>query len=111
MRAVVHVCPPTSIIIMMCHSFTKKGASSSPPLQACNRLSLVCVPLYETLGETAIEYIMQHSGCRLVATQGTRLGRVAAAVKTMQAVEAVVYWGEAEEADIKVGNDLYLAGG
>jgi long-subunit acyl-CoA synthetase (AMP-forming) len=29
--------------------------------QACNRMSLHCVPLYDTLGENAIEYIINHS--------------------------------------------------
>jgi long-chain acyl-CoA synthetase len=31
-------------------------------MQACNRMNLYCVPLYDTLGENAIEYIMKHSG-------------------------------------------------
>ncbi len=30
--------------------------------QACNRQSVYCVPLYDTLGENAIEYIINHSG-------------------------------------------------
>ncbi len=29
--------------------------------QACNRLSLHCVPLYDSLGENAIEYIINHA--------------------------------------------------
>ena len=38
-----------------------------PPLlllllsQACNRQSYHCAPLYDTLGENAIEYIINHS--------------------------------------------------
>jgi hypothetical protein len=31
------------------------------PLQACNRMSYQCVPLYDTLGENAVEYIINHS--------------------------------------------------
>jgi hypothetical protein len=30
-------------------------------LQACNRMSMCCVPLYDSLGENAIEYIINHS--------------------------------------------------
>lgn len=31
-------------------------------MQACNRMNLYCVPLYDTLGENAIEFIVKHSG-------------------------------------------------
>lgn len=31
-------------------------------MQACNRMSIYCVPLYDSLGEHAIEYIINHSG-------------------------------------------------
>ncbi len=31
------------------------------PPQACNRMSMQCVPLYDSLGENAIEYIVNHS--------------------------------------------------
>jgi long-chain acyl-CoA synthetase len=44
----------------------------------------VCVPLYETLGEDAIEYILGHSEARLVVVQGKRLGRVAKALAAVQ---------------------------
>jgi hypothetical protein len=32
--------------------------------QACNRMSYQCVPLYDTLGENAVEYIINHSEVR-----------------------------------------------
>eukprot|EP00967_Tisochrysis_lutea_P110981 scaffold174149_cov22-Tisochrysis_lutea.AAC.3 len=38
-------------------------------MRAMNRMSAVCVPLYETLGENAIEYIIQHSGAKMVISQ------------------------------------------
>jgi hypothetical protein len=69
------------------------------------------VPLYETLGEDAIEYILDHSGARLVAVAAKRLGRVARALKVAgKAVEAVVYFGgEPQKEDAEVGA-AYLAG-
>ncbi|KAF5827353.1 hypothetical protein DUNSADRAFT_795 [Dunaliella salina] len=38
-------------------------------MEAMNRMSAVCVPLYETLGENAIEYIVEHSDTKLVVAQ------------------------------------------
>lgn len=41
------------------------GANSAEwmmAMQACNRMNLYCVPLYDTLGENAIDYIVEHSG-------------------------------------------------
>jgi hypothetical protein len=32
--------------------------------QACNRQTVACVPLYDTLGDNAIEYIIKHSGAQ-----------------------------------------------
>jgi len=83
------------------------GNLAAPPymlscMQACNRMSYVCVPLYETLGETAIEFILQHSEVKLVFIQGSRLGRMARALKQVQKMQAVVYWGDASMADIQV---------
>jgi hypothetical protein len=71
-------------------------------LQACNRMSYVCVPLYETLGEDAIEYILEHSEARMVVVAGKRLGRMAAALKQVDKLAGVVYWGEAAPADLRV---------
>lgn len=31
-------------------------------MQACNRMTIYCVPLYDSLGESAVEYIIKHSG-------------------------------------------------
>ncbi|GBF97083.1 hypothetical protein Rsub_10094 [Raphidocelis subcapitata] len=73
-------------------------------MQACNRNNFICVPLYETLGEDAIEYILGHSEARLVVVQGRRLGRVAKALGAVQdsQVVAIVHFGEgASGADIK----------
>lgn len=31
-------------------------------LQACNRSTVYCVPLYDVLGDHSVEYIIEHSG-------------------------------------------------
>ena len=38
------------------------------PTQTMNRMSAVCVPLYETLGDNVIEYIVQHAGTKLIVS-------------------------------------------
>ncbi|KAI8475864.1 MAG: hypothetical protein J3K34DRAFT_17054 [Monoraphidium minutum] len=73
-------------------------------MQACNRNNFVCVPLYETLGEDAIEYILGHSEARVVFVNGKRLGRVAAALGAVPRgqVSAVVHFGGGEsKADLE----------
>jgi hypothetical protein len=71
-------------------------------LQACNRMSYVCVPLYETLGENAVEFILQHADVQLVFVEGCRMARMVKALREVHQVQAVVYWGPASTADIKV---------
>lgn len=64
-------------------------------MQGCNYLNLVCVPLYETLGETAIEYIINHAECRLVLTSAAKLPIVAEALPNLKTkLDALVYWGQ-----------------
>eukprot|EP00878_Enallax_costatus_P008716 GHUV01009110.1.p1 GENE.GHUV01009110.1~~GHUV01009110.1.p1 ORF type:complete len:512 (+),score=126.28 GHUV01009110.1:442-1977(+) len=72
-------------------------------MQACNRMSYVCVPLYETLGESAIEYILEHSEAQVAVVAGKRLSRVASALKLIpkDQMVALVYWGEASPKDIQ----------
>ncbi len=36
-------------------------------LQGCNRMSLACVPVYDTLGDNAVEYIIQHANAQVGA--------------------------------------------
>jgi acyl-CoA synthetase (AMP-forming)/AMP-acid ligase II len=71
-------------------------------LQACNRMSYVCVPLYETLGETAVEFILQHADVQMVFVEGARMARMVKALKDVHKLQALVYWGHASTADIKV---------
>ena len=46
-------------------------------LQACNRQSLYCVPLYDSLGENAIEYIVEHSESTIVFASSDKLVKTA----------------------------------
>ncbi len=77
-------------------------------------MSYVCVPLYETLGEDSIEYILEHSGARVVVVAGKRLGRVAAALKSAGTqLAGLVYWGQPAPGDLRVsvGGGLGRRGG
>lgn len=49
-------------------------------MQACNRQGLYCVPLYDSLGENAIEYILEHSESSAVFVETSKLGKLAAAL-------------------------------
>ena len=42
-------------------------------MQACNRQAFTCVPLYDTLGENAIEYICNHAEISLIFTADNKL--------------------------------------
>ncbi len=72
-------------------------------MQACNRTSAVCVPLYDSLGENAIEFIINHSEAVLVLVATEKLANLAKATeKTKGTLKTVVYWGAGNDAAIKV---------
>eukprot|EP00955_Chlamydomonas_euryale_P104517 365573-Chlamydomonas_euryale.AAC.3 len=72
--------------------------------QACNRLNTVCVPLYDSLGENAIEYIINHAEAAVAFVATTKLGALAKALdKTKDTLKTIVYWGKGDAAAIKVG--------
>jgi len=78
-------------------------------MEAMNRMSAVCVPLYETLGENAIEYIVEHSDTKLVVAQGCKLPAIAKALaKGAKDVvkSGVVYWGSADPKQIQAIESL-----
>jgi long-chain acyl-CoA synthetase len=65
---------------------------------------MVCVPLYGTLGDEALEYIVDHSETRLVVVAAARLPLLAKALPKLKApIEALVYWGDADAAALQVG--------
>jgi long-subunit acyl-CoA synthetase (AMP-forming) len=66
--------------------------------QGCNRTSLQCVPLYDTLGEKAIEYVMSHSETKFVVAAGSKLAGLAKSLKGFKGkLLGVAYWGPAPE--------------
>ena len=71
--------------------------------QACNRQSVYCVPLYDTLGENAIEYIISHSESTIVFTSALNFPKLAQALpKVKEQLKTVVYWGKADSANEQV---------
>jgi long-chain acyl-CoA synthetase len=75
-----------------------------PDLQACNRMSYECVPLYDTLGENAVEFIINHSEAVITIVDGRKLGSLAGAVKGINTAQFknVVYWGAEDAAAVQV---------
>ena len=58
-----------------------------------------CVPLYDTLGENAIEYIINHSEASFVVVSSAKLAAFAGALpKITQPLKGVCYWGPAPAA-------------
>ncbi len=80
--------------------FVRESATcAAVTLQACNRMSLYCVPLYDSLGENAIEYIINHSEASVVFAALDKLGNLAKALPhVLELVKTVVYWGSGDQA-------------
>ncbi|WIA13533.1 hypothetical protein OEZ85_007105 [Tetradesmus obliquus] len=67
-------------------------------MQGCNRTSLQCVPLYDTLGDKAIEYVLGHSEAKFVVAAGAKLAGLAKSLKGVKGqLLGVAYWGEAPQ--------------
>ena len=63
-------------------------------LQACNRQSIYCVPLYDSLGENAVEYIINHSESSILFVSKEKLDTVIQALpKAHKGLKTLVYWG------------------
>lgn len=70
-------------------------------LQACNRMSYVCVPLYDSLGEGAVEYIVKHAATKVVFTSTQNLPKLAKSLPQLAGVvQTVVYWGSGDASTI-----------
>jgi len=68
-------------------------------MQACNRANAKCVPLYDTLGENAVEYILNHAECKAVFVASNKLGNLLKSKGNMATIKVIVYWGTASEED------------
>ena len=64
------------------------------PAQACNRTASYCVPLYDSLGENAIEFIIKHSEATIVFVASDKAANLAKALPLCkELVKTVVFWG------------------
>ena len=76
----------------------------SAAVQACNRHTVYCVPLYDSLGENAIEFIIHQAEVSLACTAGDKMAQLVKAIpKIKDTLKVVVYWGTADSASIQVG--------
>lgn len=71
-------------------------------MQSANRRALRVVPLYDTLGDDAVQYVLDHAGCTAVFCLGAKLADLAKALAKTHAgtVRLVVWWGEAKKSDV-----------
>jgi long-subunit acyl-CoA synthetase (AMP-forming) len=61
------------------------------------------VPLYDTLGETAIEFIMNHAEIKFVVGNAAKLPAVLKALKGFKGqLKGIAYWGTAPADVVKV---------
>jgi long-chain acyl-CoA synthetase len=63
-------------------------------MQACNRQTAYCVPLYDSLGENAIEYIIHHAEVTVAFTSAEKFPQLLKAIPMVKdRLQTVVYWG------------------
>ena len=66
-------------------------------LQACNRQNAYCVPLYDTLGPDAVEYIIGHAEITVVFASAIKMrALVEPLIRSKGKVEALIVWGEVD---------------
>eukprot|EP00798_Chlamydomonas_sp_ICE-L_P002723 gene2723-12596_t len=77
-------------------------------MQAMDRMSIVCVPLYETLGDGAIEYIVNHAEAKMVCAAGDKLPVLLKAMPKLKdtCTYGLVYWGAADAATLEGFKEL-----
>lgn len=66
-------------------------------MQACNAMSVYCVPLYDTMGEENVEYIIRHSESTMIFVQDQKLAALANILPQCPNVTTVVYWGQSPD--------------
>ena len=72
-------------------------------MQACNRQGAYCVPLYDSLGEDAIEYIVGHASCYIVFVASLKFpGLVEALPRLTHVVKTVVVWDTPDQISVQV---------
>lgn len=63
---------------------------------------MAAVPLYDSLGEDAVEYTVNHSETSAIFLQGAKFGALSKAIGSIKKnVKTLVYWGEGDGKLIK----------
>lgn len=77
------------------------------PAQACNRQSLYCVPLYDSLGENAVEFTLNHSESSVVFVSAEKLPTLVAALPAVHGgLKTLVYWGSPRQEQLDAANKV-----
>lgn len=62
-------------------------------MQVCNMMDYVCVPLYDTLGDNAVEYILNHAEIKTVFVDGSNIKNLLCAFKNgVSHIQRVICW-------------------
>jgi long-chain acyl-CoA synthetase len=67
-------------------------------MEACNGHSMVCVPLYDTLGNEAVEFIINHAEVSIAFVQATKLDVVLASLPKCPNLKTIVSFATYTEA-------------
>lgn len=102
-------CAPARVERSLTHQravvvFLPPPTTHPQPPQACNRQNLACVPLYDSLGETAVEFILTHSESGAVFAAADKLPPLLAAIKAgslASSIPTIVTWGDVDAASAK----------
>lgn len=69
------------------------------------------MPLYDSLGENAVEYIVGHSEAKFIFTSSAKLATLAKALPTFaKQIKTIVYWGPENKAAVEVHHLFPLHG-
>ena len=78
-------------------------------MKATDRLGAVCVPLYDTFGPEAVQFIIGHSEVRAVFCSASKLKELTAVVRQVSTqVLQIIVWGEpaAEVVDVRFSTHI-----
>ncbi|RLN28391.1 long chain acyl-CoA synthetase 1 [Panicum miliaceum] len=76
-------------------------------MQACNGCSLICVPLYDTLGAGAVDYIIDHAEIDVVFIQDKKIKEILSPnCKSAKRLKALVAFTSATREQIKEADEI-----
>ena len=75
-------------------------------MQACNKAGAVCVPLYDTLGENAVEYIVNHAECKVAFISAKKVEVMLKTKGKVPTITTLVYWGDVSDESVAALNDF-----